>query len=131
MTDIIGILGEQDDATVGTHTVYTVPAGKAARVQVMYRGQIGGSAGDLTLRINGVDVFKQSNITASNYVWSTSDTLYNTNASVPDGSGTGQVVAKYGQDYYMSAGDTLQYIIGSNDFSSIDMFAVGVELDAT
>ena len=129
MADKIGVLGENDDATTGTHTVYTVPAGKAARVQVMFRGQAGGSAPDLTIRVNGMDIMAQSGISTSNYVWSTSDTLFNSNASEPDGSGTGQVVAKYGQDFYLSAGDTLQYEIGSNDFSTFEMFAVGAEVD--
>ena len=130
MADIIGILGEQDDETVGTSTVYTVPAGKSARVQVMYRGQATASSPDLTLRVNGVDIFAQTGITGSNYVWSTADTLFNSNAAAPDGSGTGQVVAKYNQDFYLSAGDTVQDIIGSNAFDTIDFMVVGAEVDA-
>lgn len=129
MADIIGILGEQDDATVGTHTIYTVPAGKAARVQLMFRGQATASSPDLSIRVNGMTVMAQSGITGSNYVWSTSDALFNTNASEPDGSATGQVVAKYGQDFYLDAGDTVQYVVGSNAFNDIEMFVVGAELD--
>lgn len=130
MADIIGVLGEQDDETVGTHTVYTVPAGKSARVQVMFRGQATASTPDLSLRINGMDIFKQTGITGSNYVWSTDSTLFNSNAAEPDGSAAAQVVAKYAQDFYLSAGDTVQYIVGSNAFNNIEFFVVGAEIDA-
>lgn len=131
MADIIGILGSNDDATVGTHTVYTVPAGKAARLQLMFRGQASGSSPDLTIRVNGMDIMAQTGISVNNYVWSSDGTLFNANASVPDGSATGQVVSKYNQDFYLSAGDTVQYVVGSNDFASIEMFAVGAEIDAS
>lgn len=131
MADIIGVLGENDDVTVGTHTVYTCPAGKMARGQIMYRGQATASAPGLSIRVNGVEIFTQASITGSNYVWSTNDLLYNTNAAAPTGASIAQTVAKYDQDYYLSAGDTVQYIIASNDFATLDVMFVGAELDAS
>ena len=76
MTDKIGVLGEATTTTVGTTTVYTVPASKAAKVRIMWAGEAHASTstGDLTITVNGIVVAERLNFPAGEEFWSNSTT---------------------------------------------------------
>lgn len=130
MADKIGVLGENDAIAVGTQTVYTVPAQKAARVKIMFRGQAGG-AGTTTLQVlvNGMVIFATGAIAASNYIHSSSEQMYAANAAAPAGATLAGTVGPAPQEYYLSENDTVQYIIGGADMTAFEMFVVGAEID--
>jgi len=134
MADIIGVLGELTGAsalTVATHTVYTVPAGKAAKVKLFYLMQATGSSPDLTITVNGINVMVQTGITASNYVFSSTAALYEKTAAAPDGAAAATTAGLAPETYYLSAGDTVTYTVGSNALSSMNFQVVGTEVDAS
>lgn len=131
MADKIGVLGEATTATAATTTVYTVPSGKAAKGKIFY--EIQGAADDttdLTITVNGIDVMVHSNITASNYLFSSPNALKEgplaTQATGVDGDTTG---APAPAEYYLSAGDTVTYTIGGTTALSMNMQFVGTEVD--
>lgn len=131
MTDIIGVLGEATTLTAGTTTAYTCPAGKASKVKLMYEAQGAADAStDLTITVNGIDVMVHSNITASNFLFSSPNALKEgplaTQATGVDGDTT---VAPAPSEYYLSAGDTVTYTIGGTDALAMNLQVVGSEVD--
>ena len=90
MTDQIGVLGEATTTTVATTTVYTVPSGKAAKVQIQVKveAHAANSTGDFLVQVNGVTIFSHLNLPATEIMWSNSTTaLHDPSTSVdPDGS---------------------------------------------
>lgn len=127
--DAIGILGETTDATVGTHTAYTVPANKAARGRLQYLMQAnGGGATTMQLLINNIVVFSKS-VSSGNYAWSAKDKIHSAGAALPDGSADAQICCPTPTDFYLSAGDTVQVVYGSNAPQSSRVMFVGAEVD--
>lgn len=130
MTDKIGVLGEVTSGATGTQNVYTVPSGKAARGRIMYRGVSGTNSG-LKLQVNGIDIFEKSSLTVAHVHYSSDALVYNsqTAASVVDGSTLAKTVMPFGYDYWLAAGDRIDAIISTADFSSFNAQFVGAEVD--
>jgi|TARA_Y100000310_G_C20629822_1_gene788006 hypothetical protein len=131
MTDSIGVLGSATTATAATTTVYTVPSAKASKVQVMYEIQgAGDGTTDFTITVNGIVVMTHSNITASNYLYSSPNALKEgplaAQATGVDGDTT---IAPAPSVYYLSAADTVTYTIGGTTAGSCNVQVVGVEID--
>ncbi len=127
MADVLGVLGEASTATAGTTTAYTVPSGKAAKIQVMYRGTAGVNS-TLALIVNGITVFTTGALTSGQVSCSTKTELHTANPTL-DGNGTDSAVAPAPYYYYLSEGDTVQYTIATAAFSDFKMQVVGVEVE--
>jgi len=129
MSDRIGVLDEKSVATVGVTTVYTCPSGKAAKVKCMYRGAAGSSS-TLKVTVNGIDIFLTGALTSGNISYSSTSLMHQAGAaSTIDGSADGKVVAPGPKEFYLSAGDTISYEIGTAAFSSMNFQVVGSEID--
>ena len=129
MADKIGVLGEQTGLTVATHTAYTVPTGKAAKCRIMYRGAAGSNS-TLTITVNNVNVMTSAALTDTYYIHSHKDQISSGGvAAAPDGLTVAKTVAPGPQEYYLSAGDTITYTIGTAAFTAMNMQIVGVEID--
>lgn len=132
MTDIIGVLGENNATAVGTTTAYTVPTGKAAKFRIMFRMQ-GNAGGGTTLDVlvNGMTVATVAAMTASFYVFSIKGAGLRVaeQAAQPTGIGSGLTVAPADMIYYGNAGDTVQYTVGGAAAIDMDFQVVGVEVD--
>ena len=132
MADIIGVLGESTNTTVATHTVYTVPSGKAARVSIMYRCQVGaGGTGTLLFTVNGVVVWAKGATTASHYIYSTPSASMITGAAAPTGASNATTVAPGPEVYYLAAGDIVSFTHGGEAATAMNAQVVGAEVDAT
>jgi len=132
MTDSIGRLGRTTNTATGTHDVYEVPADKGARVKLLLRCLAGGSNFRLRINVANVEV-ATLDVTAGNTVFSTSGQLLNatgTPDSNIDGSAASAVVAMYDQWYFLSAGDKITFTIENNAASTVEVQAVGVEVDS-
>lgn len=129
MTDKIGVLGEQTVATIGTTTVYQVPAGKAARVKIMHKGVAGSSSG-IKFTVNGIDIAYKSAITVSHHVWSSTDKTINSGATAPTGADATNTVGLAPNEYFLSALDIVSYTIDTANFSANNVQVVGTEVDA-
>jgi hypothetical protein len=129
MTDRIGVLGEVSGTAVGTLTVYTVPTGKAARGKLMLRGQNAAGAATVEIIINNVTVAKTAALTASHYIWTSTSKMVNTGATAPTGADADNTVAAAPQEYYLSAGDTVQVVIGTAAVNALTAQFVGTEID--
>lgn len=131
MADKIGVLGELTNAAVGTFVAYTVPTGKAARVKLSYFGQAGaGGTSTLSITVNGIVIFLTGAIGASTYIGSVRTQTY---AILAGASWTGltdiTTQAPAVQEFYLSAADTVEYIIGTAAFQSMKFEVVGIEVD--
>ena len=133
MTDKIGVLGEASTLTAGTTTVYTVPAGKAAKCQIMlkFEGHGSNSTGDFLVTVNGLVVASRLNIPATEIMWSNTTTMiHDPSTSVdPDGSTAVLTAAPAPQVYYLAAADTVTYTIGTDDLVALSIQVVGTEID--
>lgn len=130
MTDKIGVLQESTVAAVGTNNAYTVASGKAARARVMYRGT-SGSGSTLKGQVNGIDIFQTAALTSGHQHYSSDALVYNTGtaAAVVDGTSLAKTVLPFAYDYYLAAGDRVDYIIGAADFLAMNFQVVGIEVD--
>ena len=135
MVDIVGVLGEATTATAGTTTVYTVPAGKAARCKIMWSGEAHASTstGDLDITVNGIIVAQLLNLTATNIYHSSEIGLIipSGGAVPPSGATNILTVAPATFEYYLAAADTITYTIGTLTMVSMNMQVVGAEIDVT
>jgi|TARA_R110000822_G_scaffold99579_1_gene224547 hypothetical protein len=132
MSDRIGVLGEATVATAATTTVYTVPSGKAARVKIMWAGASHASTatGDLTITVNGINVAVILNMTAARFLHSNSTLLVNPEtAAAPTGATALLTVSPAPFEYYLSAGDTVTYTVGTLTMVAMNMQVVGTEID--
>ena len=130
MADKIGILGSATTATAGTTTAYTVPTGKAAKIKLMYRG-VSGISSTIKFTVDGIDIFISGALTTGHYHWSSSDKMLNSSATIPGGTTDATTVSPGPKDYYLAAGDTITYTIGTADFSAFAVHVVGTEVDVT
>ena len=132
MSDKIGVLGEATVATAATTTVYTVPSGKAARCKIMWAGASHASTatGDLTITVNGINVAVIIDMTAARFLHSNSMLLVNPEtAAAPTGATALLTVSPAPFEYFLSAGDTVTYTIGTLTMAAMNMQVVGTEID--
>ena len=128
MADAIGVLGAETTATVGTVTAYTVPVGHSAKIKFMFRG-VAGSNSTLAVKINGMQLFVTPAITAALICYSTYSIAVTTAGAVTvAGSADLTTIAPFQREYTLSAGDTVQYVIGTADFSSMDFQVIGTQV---
>ena|SRR5215469_6346037 len=129
MTDKVGKLGQAIIATQGTTTAYQCPAGKGAKCQVYFRGAAGTNS-TLQITVSGIAILLTAALTAGNISYSTVAATHNTGAaSAINGSSDSTTVAPGPRTFWLSAGDTISYTIGTADFSSMNFQVVGVEVD--
>lgn len=131
MSDKIGVLGEATTATAATTTVYTVPSSKAAKGRLFYECQGAADATtDLTITVNGIDVMVHSNITASQYLFSSPNAVKEgplaAQATGVDGDTT---AAPAPVEYFLSAGDTVTYTLAGTTALAMNCQFVGTEVD--
>tara|TARA_Y100000310_G_scaffold122525_1_gene121200 strand:+ start:3319 stop:3723 length:405 start_codon:yes stop_codon:yes gene_type:complete len=133
MSDKIGVLGSETTTSVATTTVYTVPAGKAAKVQiqVLITAHAANSTGDFLVTVNGAIVFSHPNLPATEIMWSNSATaLHDPSTSVsPDGTTAALTCAPGPAIYYLSAGDVVSYTVGTDALALCNVQVVGTEID--
>lgn len=135
MSDKIGILGRNSSPIVGTATVYTCPNNKGAKGRLIFSG-VNAAVGNATIEIfvGGISIFKSANIAVSNFVYSIrGDGLINsaTQAAQPDGTTAAKTVQPAHGIYFLSPGDTVQYIIAGNAFASFQCQFIGAEVDVS
>lgn len=130
MTNKIGTLASSTTVSAGTTTLYTCPTGKGARGRLFYRG-VSGVNSTLSFVVNGIVLFVTGALTTGHVHYSSTALLYNTQtaASGLDGSTEAKTAQPYSRDYWLAAGETVQYIIGTADFTSIKAAFVGTEVD--
>ena len=132
MADKIGVLGEATTASAATTTVYTVPSAKAAKVKIMWSGRSDASNadGDLTITVNAIAVAIILNMTADRYLHSNSTLMVNPEtAAAPTGATALLTVAPAPFEYYLSAGDTVTYTVGTRTMQALNVQVVGTEID--
>jgi hypothetical protein len=132
MADKIGVLGSSTTASVATTTAYTVPAAKAARVKIQWTAASHGSnsTGDLTITVNGAAVATRLNLTAARYYHSNSTLMVSAvETAAPTGDSAILTVAPAPFEYYLSAGDTVTYTVGTDALVSMNFQVVGTEID--
>lgn len=141
----IGILGESTSVTVGTYTVYTVPADKAARIRIMINMGGGGGTKQVAMQIGAIssetvyatvltaevewwtgtridtgDAYpKNIVIHAANEGWSSTTTTTEKD-----------LIAPLPIDYFLSTGDTVKYIASGATIGGLLFQVMGVEDDA-
>lgn len=131
MTDKIGVLGEATTATAATTVVYTCPASKAARIKLFFEIQGAADATtDLTITVNGIAVMVHSNITASQFLFSSPNALKEgplaAQATGVDGDTTAGPAPT---EYFLSAADTVTYTIAGTTALGMNIQVVGTEVD--
>ena len=128
MTDLVGVLDASSTVTAATTTVYTVPAGHAAKVRVMFRGTAGVNS-TLAVLINGMTVFTSAALTSGTVSYSTYSIWHKNDAAASIvGSNDTSTIAPFQREYFLSAGDTVQYTIGTAAFSAMDFQVVGTQV---
>ena len=133
MADFIGVLGEASTLTVGTHTIYTVPSGKAAKFKIMWRAKMA-NTGTLTITVNGIELMAPGASSGAEHWFSTTAALYDeagTPTNAPDGTTAALTVAPAPSEYYASAGDIVSYTVGTVVLTSASFQVVGAELDVS
>lgn len=128
--DILGVLGESAIAVQGTQTAYTVPASKTARVRLQYRLTAGVNS-TIRVLINGMEVFRSGALTSGTVSFTSNALILNTaaNDAAINGSTEALTCMPYQREWFLSAGDTVQYVIGTADCSAMNFQVVGAELD--
>jgi len=141
----IGILGESTTGTVGTTTVYTVPADKAARVRIMINMGGGGGTKQIAIQIGAESdqTVYAFILTAELEFWtgariSSGDAypkdigIHAVNEGWADNTTTTEkdLIAPLPIDYFLSTGDTVKYIITAATAGDMLFQVMGVEDDA-
>jgi hypothetical protein len=141
----IGILGENTDFTVGTHTIYTVPTDKAARVRLM----INVTGSSLTKEIafmvgaEGSQTIFATSIGAEHEWWTgfrfdATDGfpkdigIHSANEGWGDTTTTGEKdwITPLPVDYFLATGDTVKLVVSTGPAGGGLFQVVGVEDDA-
>lgn len=131
MADIATKLGSVSLLTVGTHTVYTVPTGKSARVKLRYRGTLA-NTGTILFTVGGIVVAAPVAAAGAEFIFSSTAALYeNTGTTAPDGIAAATTVGEAPEEYYLDAGDTVSYSPGVVDLTAMQVDVVGIEIDKT
>jgi|SRR5215475_13812195 len=130
MADNFGVLGSASVTTVATTTVYTCPAGKAAKFKIQAMMQFGSNS-DVGIIVNGVEIARTGAMTAANYQWTARTVGLFAGAAAaakPDGLTAVKTVAPSDGIYYLSAGQTVQYVVVTTAMTSINVQVVGTEV---
>lgn len=132
MSDNGGILGTASAVTVGTTTVYTCPVGHFARVRIQGIWQ-GGANTTLQILVNGMQVANIAAMTSSHYTFTNGGAglLRASGANAPTGASAAETVqaGPANNTYLLSAGDTIQYVIGTANMLAAQCDVVGVEVE--
>ena len=130
MADNYGVLGTGTALTVGTTTVYTCPVGKAAKFKLQIYMQFGSNS-DVGIFVNGVEIARTGAMTAANYNWTARTVgLFGAaaGAAKPDGLSAVKTVAPSDGIYYLSTGQTVQYVIATANMQVMNVQVVGTEV---
>jgi|TARA_Y100000034_G_C6899377_1_gene415394 hypothetical protein len=133
MADNIGVLGANTAVTVGTHTAYTVPASKAAKIKIMWSALMVNTA-TLVITVNGIDIANIAAASGAEYWWSNNTLIYDEDATPtnkPAGTTALTTVAPAPFEYYLSTGDVVSYTIGVAGITTMNFQVVGTEVDAS
>lgn len=132
MADTIGVLGEASATAVGTTTVYTCPANKAAKVRLMMRFQ-GDTNSQVAVLVNGVEIARNTVMTTAHYNYSIKGgglfAYAAGNAAAPTGLANALTVAPADPIFYLNAGDTIQYTVVTAALLAMNFQVVGVQID--
>lgn len=131
MSDKIGVLGESSGVTVGTQTIYSVPANKAAKGKLFFRFTAGANT-VLDILINGIIVATTVAMTSGRFCFSIgSDNILGVfnQAAAPDGTTAANTVAPSGVTYMLSAGDLVQYTVTTAALLAANAQFIGTEID--
>lgn len=132
MSDKIGVLGESTATAVATATVYTCPAGKAAKCRLMARFQ-GDTNSQVAVFVNGMEIARNTAMTASHYNFTIKGgglfAYAAGNASAPTGLANAVTVAPADPIYYLNPGDTIQFTVITAALLAMNFQVVGVEID--
>jgi hypothetical protein len=139
----IGILGESTTTSTGTHTVYTVPTDKAARIRIMFMckgvsgdvnfGALIGSPGTQKqiIRPIGNNSYCYTGVTDSTAQLDTSQGVYTEVMGDYTAAANARcVVVPWAHDFYLSDGDTVRTFIATNTSPLVLFQVLGVEDDA-
>lgn len=129
MANIIGVLGEATAVAVGATTAYTVPAGKAAKVQIMYRA-VAAANSTIAVAVNGLTIFTTGALVAGEVSFSGREKAHIADAAADiNGGSDDTTVAPYKREFMLSAGDTISYTVGTLALSSMNFQVIGAEID--
>lgn len=132
MSDNVGVLGSAVATAVATATVYTCPAGKAARVRLMARFQ-GDTNSQVAILVNGIEVARNTVMTTAHYNYTIKGggiyAYAGGAAAAPTGLANALAVAPADPIYYLSEGDTIQYTVITTALLSMNFQVVGTEID--
>lgn len=127
MSAVFGVLGESTVATATTTTVYTVGAGKRAKIKLMFYG-VAQANSTISVSINGCPIFTSAALTATHGVGTTTSVMLTAQAAASwDGTSATKAVGLGPNEFYLNEGDTVTYTIGTLAFSSMNFQVVGVE----
>lgn len=132
MTDLVGVLGEATGTTVGTTTVYTCPAGKAAKVRLFARFQ-GDTNSQVAVLVNGMEIARNTAMTATHYNYTIKGgglfAYAAGNAAAPTGLANALTAAPADPIFYLNPGDTIQYTVITAALTAMNFQVVGVAID--
>jgi hypothetical protein len=132
MADNFGVLGSSTAVAVGPVTVYTCPANKAAKFKLFFSASSTATPNNFSVAVNG--------ITVAGVVMPASNTAFTNGGAglsrAPAAGGpTGVSAAETAQPgppiYYLSAGQTVTYIVGAAALAAMNFQVVGIEVDLT
>jgi len=128
--DVMGVLGESAVVTQGTITAYTTPAGKSARIRLQYR-LVAAANSTFRVLVNGCEIFRTAALTVSHCIFTTNALVFNDAATEATVTGVtlALTVAPFQTEFFLNENDTVQYVIGTADLTSINFQVVGVALD--
>ena len=139
----IGILGESTNGGTGTVTVYTVPADKAARVQIIFAAINDDSASEMGFAVGapGSQLIGARTCPADVDYWTgVANGTTSKAAAIALIEGDFGGVLSYNADrgvllplpvdFYLSEGDTVKTVIATAAFAEILFQVIGVEDDA-
>lgn len=132
MTDKIGVLGSATATAIATATVYTCPAGKAAKVRIMSVFQ-GTANTQVAFLVNGAEVARNGAMTVNHYNFTIKGGgllgFATGQAALASGLANALTVSPADPIYYLSAGQTIQYTIVTAVCLAMNTQVVGVEID--
>jgi hypothetical protein len=132
MADNIGVLGSATGLTIGTHTVYTCPANKAAKFRLFAKWRTG-PATTLTITMNNTIIVVLAAVPDLSFVFTNGGGgLIRTPAlTQPTGGTPAETCMPAAPIYYLSSGQSVVYTIATAECTIANCSAVGVEIDLT
>lgn len=132
MADDYGVLGTQTGITVGTHTVYTVPVGHAARVRLQAIWKAASNS-DVGILVNGAEVARTGAMTVDHYCYTNGGAglLVAPGANKPTGATAAATVqpGPANNTYWLSSGDTIQYTVTTANLQAMAFDVVGTVIE--